>query len=716
MPDRPRLRPDLVRSEQGDQWILKDPVTNRFFRAGPAERAILALLDGTRTLEEVRAQCGLEVDLPVLEQFVGQLERLGFLGEPQAVSPMTPRSTVLCWRIGRLNPEALLAKLAPLARPFFTTTFVVLALATIATALLLLPGRSQLGMPGFGSAIGLWIAVGAMFFLHETAHGVACTHFGGRVRDAGFMILCFLPCFYTNVSDAWLFPRRAHRVWVMLAGVFFEAFLWSVAVLLWRLSSPDSALHAVALSVVLSSGASILFNLNPLIKLDGYYVLSDLLGVPNLRARSLGYVGWRIREWLTGRKVVEPVPARERRIYWIYGVAALLYTTLLMATMIFLVGRYLVSTLGGVGAVLFAFLLVAALRHPVYFLGNRIMSTAQEMTRKPGRRRLAAVVLLLAGAVTTAAVVNGDLRVTGPCEVRPAERATVRAPISGLLLEVLVRQGQAVKRDEIVARLDDRPFRADLERSQAKLSEAKSELERLKKGPRREEVERGEKRVAASRVRFEFAEKKLAKFLQDDSTSRLQIEQYQAERDLADKELQAAESDLALVKAGSRPEEIASAEARVRALEVDVAEARRRIVQAELRSPVDGVVLSERPDEKTGRQLAAGEELCEIAAVGEMDVEIRVPEKEVSDVATGAEIEIKLLAWPEETFRGRVVGVAPAAAGEGARTVLVRSRLPNDGRLRPGLTGEARVLCGRRTWLGLFGRKAVRMLRVEFWW
>jgi putative peptide zinc metalloprotease protein len=261
--------------------------------------------------------------------------------------------------------------------------------------------------------LGLWIAVGGMFLLHEAAHGVTCTHFGGRVREAGFMVLCFLPCFYTNVSDAWLFPKRAHRVWVMLAGVFFESFLWSVAVLVWRLTAPEALVHSIALAIVISSGASILFNLNPLIKLDGYYVLSDLLAIPNLRARSLGYVGWRFRELLTGRPVLEAVSARERRIYWAYGITAVLYTAVLMAMMIFLLGRYLVSTFGGLGWALFAFILAAALRQPVYFLGSRIMSTAKEIARPPGRRRLVVIFTLLAVAVTTTAFVRGELRVKG---------------------------------------------------------------------------------------------------------------------------------------------------------------------------------------------------------------------------------------------------------------------------------------------------------------
>ena len=714
--DRPCLRPDLVRSDQGEHLILKDPVSGRFFRAGPAERTILGLLDGTRTPEEVRAQCGLDVELAVLQGFLAQLDRLGFFGEPQALSPMTPRSTILCWRLASVNPERILVRLAPWARPFFSGTFVVLALGSIFSALVVLPGREATSISGLGAAFGLWIAVGAMFLLHESAHGIACTHFGGRVREAGFMILCFLPCFYTNVSDAWLFPRRAHRIWVMLAGVFFEAFLWSLAVLPWRITSPDSTLHAAALAVVLSSGASILFNLNPLIKLDGYYVLSDLLGLPNLRTRSLGYVGWRIREWMTGRRVLEPIPAREGRIYWIYGITAVTYTVLLVITMVFFLGRYLVGTFGGVGAALFVFILVAAFRSPVYFLGNRIMSTAKEMTRKPGRRRLLVAISILAAGLVLSAFLRGELRVTGPCEVRPMARSSVRTPIGGLLREVLVRQGQSVRKNEPLARLDDRPLRADHERAQARLAEAKAELDRLRKGPRREEIERAEKRAAASKVRLEFAERKLEKYSKDDSTSRLQLDQYQAERDLAEKELQQAESELALVRAGSRPEEIAAAEARVRGFEVDAAEAARRLGQAELLAPFDGVVLSERPEEKSGRQLTAGDEVCEVAATSEMEVEIRIPEKEVSDVPAGAEIEIKLLAWPEATFHGRVVGIAPTAAGEGTRSVLVRSRLPNDGRLRPGLSGEARILCGRRTYLGLFARKAVRIVRVEFWW
>src|SRR4029078_11120903 len=110
-----------------------------------------------------------------------------------------------------------------------------------------------------------------------------CTRVCGQFRDMGFLMLFFTPCFYANVSDAWLFPRRSQRLWVTFAGGFFELWVWSLAVFAWAPLQPGTVPHPGAYLVAVTSGVQTLFNFNPLLKLDGYYLLSDWLGVVNLR-------------------------------------------------------------------------------------------------------------------------------------------------------------------------------------------------------------------------------------------------------------------------------------------------------------------------------------------------------------------------------------------------------------------------------------------------
>jgi hypothetical protein len=126
----------------------------------------------------------------------------------------------------------------------------------------------------------------AVGLLHEFAHGLTCKHHGGEVREIGVLLLFFMPCLYCNVSDAWLFKEKSKRLAVALAGGYFELFLWSLAAFVWRLALPGTLPHQLAFVVVTVCGVGTLLSFNPLLKLDGYYLLSDGLEVPNLQRRA----------------------------------------------------------------------------------------------------------------------------------------------------------------------------------------------------------------------------------------------------------------------------------------------------------------------------------------------------------------------------------------------------------------------------------------------
>src|SRR5262249_31497230 len=115
------------------------------------------------------------------------------------------------------------------------------------------------------TAILGWFVVCGLGALHESAHGLTCKHYGGDGHEIGVLVLLFAPCFYCNVSDAWLFRERRRRVAVMLAGVVFDFVVWAFAVFVWRLTETDTLVHHVALVVLTMSGVATLFNLNPLI-------------------------------------------------------------------------------------------------------------------------------------------------------------------------------------------------------------------------------------------------------------------------------------------------------------------------------------------------------------------------------------------------------------------------------------------------------------------
>ena len=122
--------------------------------------------------------------------------------------------------------------------------------------------------------------------MHEFGHGLSCKHFGGECHEIGVMLLVFTPCLYCNVSDSWMLPNKWHRAAIGAAGMYVELVLASIATFVWWFSQPGP-FNYICLSVMfICSVSTVMFNANPLLRYDGYYILSDFLEIPNLRQKA----------------------------------------------------------------------------------------------------------------------------------------------------------------------------------------------------------------------------------------------------------------------------------------------------------------------------------------------------------------------------------------------------------------------------------------------
>ncbi|HVH72931.1 MAG TPA: hypothetical protein VNB49_17730, partial [Candidatus Dormibacteraeota bacterium] len=342
----PRLRSDLiVRPQQtahGTSVVIKNPNTGKFFRLGEAEHFIAQQLDGETSLEVIRqrTEARFEGELPVeaLYTFLqnlrkqGVLETTGTSKKPASRKPKRFRGGPLYCRFKVFDPCKLLKRLVRPAAFFYTTCFGLLSASTILLAMgVTIDNWSDFRVDVHRlyhvSAIPLIMALNFLVVgAHEFGHGLTCTRFGGEVHEMGCALVFLQPAFYCNVSDAWLFPEKSKRLWVGFAGPYFELFLWALAALAWRVTEANTPVNFMALSVMATSGLKTLLNFNPLIKLDGYYLLSDYLEIPNLRRRSFRHVGiW--FESLFGfgasPEAEESISRRERRIFSVYGTVAL---------------------------------------------------------------------------------------------------------------------------------------------------------------------------------------------------------------------------------------------------------------------------------------------------------------------------------------------------------------------------------------------------------
>ncbi len=123
--------------------------------------------------------------------------------------------------------------------------------------------------------------------LHEFGHGLSCKKFGGECHEIGFMLLVFTPCLYCNVSDSWMLPNKWKRVWIGAAGIYVEMILASIAAFVWWFTEQGTTINDLCLNMMfLNVVSTILVNGNPLLRFDGYYILMDVLEIPNLRQKS----------------------------------------------------------------------------------------------------------------------------------------------------------------------------------------------------------------------------------------------------------------------------------------------------------------------------------------------------------------------------------------------------------------------------------------------
>src|SRR5436190_13279513 len=337
----PKLRNDLTFSEQrlaGEViTIVKDPLTDNFFRLGEAERFIADQLDGATPVEVIRqrAEEKFATTLPqdTLDQFIKTLEKGGLLenghSRKKARRPKRIQGNLLYQRVRMCDPDHLFNRLIGRIGFLFTPYFLVLSAAVILFAVGVATSnwddvRGDVARLFQISSLPLaFLTVFLVITAHEFGHGLTCKHFGGEVHELGFLLIYLQPALYCNMSDAWLFPEKSKRLWVGFAGPYFELFLWALATLAWRLTDVETGINYLAFIVMTSSGLKTLLNFNPLIKLDGYYLLSDWLEIPNLRKKGFACFSDGIKK-LFGTKVPRPeqMPRCERRICLAYGLVA----------------------------------------------------------------------------------------------------------------------------------------------------------------------------------------------------------------------------------------------------------------------------------------------------------------------------------------------------------------------------------------------------------
>lgn len=496
-----QLRPDILFSPQlaasGRYYLLEDPLNSRFFRLGHAEYTFVSLLDGRTSIQEAFAQlsvvmpdhCLTETDLAGLCCWLVETELATTAGAPQTEHllhrPAGQRRARRGW-----NPLVFRLPLGHLERVFSVLHslfgWVFAPAAVVAWMGLLVFAAYSVAAEWdrfLASAEGIfeaqnWLWLGAAWAVlklaHEAAHGIVCKRYGGTVGEGGLLFILFAPLAYVDVTSSWRFSSRWQRVHVAAAGMYIELLIAAIVGIVWSQTDSGWLSHFCFNTVVMASFTTIVFNANPLMKFDGYYMLSDACGLPNLYTNGQAC----LRRWTKRFMFGIPVAAPPRRALEAVFTAA--FGWLSFAWRIFVCAGLLItaSTLfEGAGLVLAAAALVMWLAVPAMkFLRYFVYGAPGE---RPNRVRF----LATAASISIACIaVCGFVRWPGECVapgvVEYAPHTVVRAANPGFVREVFVVDGQQVVAGQQLFRMESHELSSEFQDLKIQLLQSELKVRR----------------------------------------------------------------------------------------------------------------------------------------------------------------------------------------------------------------------------------------------
>jgi putative peptide zinc metalloprotease protein len=497
-----RLRPSAQISRQfyrGERWyVVRDPAGNQYHRLSDAAYRFVGLLDGTRTVGEAWDLVGgqLADDAPTQPEVIQILSQLHAANLIE--SNISPDAMVLLRRHkqqlkrkmqGRLmnvlfpriplwDPLRFIDRWMPVVRPFLSKFGALLWVVMIVAALAAVAPRWYDLQASARTAIDpnnwfwLWAVFVTTKLIHELGHAFACRRFGGEVHELGIMFLVLIPTPYVDASSAWAFPSRWSRMFVGAAGMIIELFVASILAFVWLTTDSTSTIHQLAYNgMLIASVSTVLFNANPLLRYDGYYMLSDFLETPNLQQKSRDYLLGLVKRHVFRVKATQPLPPPWQRVELAaYGVLSTVYRVLIGIAIILLVFYKLPEQLKVLGVLM-------GIGGVTTWLVVPIVKTVKYLALEPELHRkrawattftlsVAAVILLLVGAIPV------WVRITTDGIAEPEEIRTLYATTPGFVTQVLAEDGQWLQSGQVILQADNPQLLAEIGVQESELEAA----------------------------------------------------------------------------------------------------------------------------------------------------------------------------------------------------------------------------------------------------
>ncbi|MGI9211772.1 MAG: biotin/lipoyl-binding protein [Methylococcaceae bacterium] len=483
---------------QGEHWvILRDSMGSDWFRVSADAFQFISRMSLDRTIDEVwQETLAVEPDLALSQeeivQLLGQLNLSNLLqyDRSSASASLFTRYTrrrnkerLALWmgflsiRIPVFDPDRHLEQARPFIDWLLGRTGIGLYLLLLISGLLALVNRADdlfhqsAGVLAPGNLILLYVGFVIAKLVHELGHAAVCKYYGGEVHTLGLMLLMFAPMPYVDASSSWGFRNRWHRVFTGFAGVLAELSVAAVAALIWANTAPGT-LNAMAYNVIFASSIStVLFNLNPLLRFDGYHILVDLLDTPNLYQRSREQLRYLIERFIFRLPTAQPA-AHNPAEAWIlptYGVLSLVYWVVLMFTIIFFIAQQYLD----LGVILAWFMGFSVLIMPLFKLLRYLLTDP-----KLGAQRVhAGLIRLLLGIALIG--VLGIMPVPDRVRIKGVVEAThfrqLHTDSAGRITELLSQPGSRVEAGQTLLRMENPELLLEIEAVKAQLAQLKAQ-------------------------------------------------------------------------------------------------------------------------------------------------------------------------------------------------------------------------------------------------
>jgi putative peptide zinc metalloprotease protein len=502
----PRMDPQITMKEHvedGQRMVrVYVPSAEAMYKFPPQNWALIQLFDGKRSYEQIAElysqQTGIVYSVSAIREFAGELDAVDFwykTSQEKNILLMQKSSEerhkllnskkkygdLSLYAFPAFNPDRFITWSYKYTKFIYTPWFTALTLCAFAfMAWITVTHWSEIGRDtlefytfsdkSWGDFIQFYLLAVVVLGFHEYGHGHACKHYGGRVPAMGFALIYLTPAFYTDTTEGEVKGTRYQRLVISMAGVWAEMIVCSIATPIWWNTPPDTVVHNAAYMVMLITGISaVLINWNPLIKLDGYHMMCEILGIVDLKEASTAYLSAWVKRNIWHLPVEVPyVPKRRRLGYGIYAILSGLYSY----SLLYIVARFVGNVFRNFSPE-WSFVPELATAGLIFRSRIRMLVNFMKFVYLDKKDRVKAWFTLwrsVAAAALAVALLLVPLRresTAGRFVLEPMRRAVVRAVVPGIVTSISANEGSTVTEGVPLIQLRNVPLQSSLARSEA---------------------------------------------------------------------------------------------------------------------------------------------------------------------------------------------------------------------------------------------------------